>query len=169
MNRIAKLVGWRAYFAVVKALQARYQTNVRGEQSHSGAQARNIHYKTDTKNTPCYGLIAEDMAKVDSSLVVRDTNGDLLSVRYEQVNAMLLNEFLKEHKKVEAQQSKIEEQHAAISQQDRKIQAQDATIAQLKQGMQVLTTQVKEQAAQIQKVTAQLEVTRPAPKMALNP
>jgi predicted RNase H-like nuclease (RuvC/YqgF family) len=55
-----------------------------------------------------------------------------------------------------------------MAKQDRKLQEQDATITQLKQGMQILTAQLKEQAAQIQKVSAQLEATKPAPQMAIN-
>jgi hypothetical protein len=101
-------------------------------------------------------------------LVLRGKDGKVSTVRYEAVNAMLLNEFLKEHKKVEAQQNKIEKQEAAMSKQDRKLQEQDAIITQLKQGMQILTAQLKEQAAQIQKVSAQLEATKPAPQMAIN-
>ena len=57
-----------------------------------------FHYKSDAKSTPCFGLIAEEVAAVNPDLIVRDKNGDILSVRYDQVNAMLLNEFLKEHK-----------------------------------------------------------------------
>ena len=56
-----------------------------------------FHYKSDAKNTPCFGLIAEEVAGVDPDLVVRNENGEIWSVRYDQVNAMLLNEFLKEH------------------------------------------------------------------------
>jgi hypothetical protein len=95
-----------------------------------------FHYKSDVKNTPCFGLVAEDVEKVNPHLVVRDKNGKLFSVRYEQINAMLLNEFLKEHRKVE----KL-----------------DATIVSL-------TATVKEQAAQIQRVNAQLELRKPAPQ-----
>jgi hypothetical protein len=62
-------------------------------------------YNSDVKGTPCFGLIAEDVAEVDRDLVVRDKNGEVKTVRYEQINAMLLNEFLKEHKKVEEQQA----------------------------------------------------------------
>jgi hypothetical protein len=68
-------------------------------------------------------------------------------VRYEALNAMLLNEFLKEH---------------------RKVQKQEATILQLKKGMEVLTVQLQEQAAQIQKVSDQLALNKPAPQMVLN-
>jgi hypothetical protein len=94
------------------------------------------------------GLVAEDVEKVNSDLIVRDKEGKPYSVRYDQVNAMLLNEFLKQHRKGE--------------QQDHKIQEQDATIAQLKAGMATLTAMVKEQAAQIQKVSAQLAAASPS-------
>jgi hypothetical protein len=111
-------------------------------------------YNSDVKGTPCFGLIAEDVAQVDRDLVVRDKNGEVQTVRYEQINAMLLNEFLKEHRKVE--------------QQDRKMEEQNASIAELKSGMEALTAAVKEQDAQIQKVSAQLEVSKPAPQTVLN-
>ena len=75
-------------------------------------------------------------------------------MRYDAVNAMLLNEFLKEHRKVEAQ--------------DRRMQEQEAMIAQLKKELQVFAASLKEQAAQIQKVSAQLEVNKPAPQTVLN-
>ena len=99
-----------------------------------------FQYKSDKKNAPQYGLIAEEVAKVNPDLVVRDKNGDIYTVRYDAVNAMLLNEFLKEHRKNEEQQKQIN----------------------------VLTAQLNEQAAQIQKVSAQLEVSKPAPQVVLN-
>jgi cystathionine beta-lyase/cystathionine gamma-synthase len=74
-------------------------------------------------------------------------NGETITVRYEQINAMLLNEFLKEHKKVEELQ---------------------ATVAQQYKGMEVLSAQLKEQAAQIQKVNAQLEMIKPGTKIVVN-
>src|SRR5206468_1981168 len=74
-----------------------------------------FQYKADSKGTPQFGLIAEEVAKVDSDLVVRDRKGEIYSVRYEAVNAMLLNEFLKEHRKVEEQNSKIQQQEATIT------------------------------------------------------
>ena len=106
-----------------------------------------FEYKNDKKGTPQYGLIAEDVAEVNPNLVVRDKNGEILSVHYEQVWNMMLNEFLKEHKKVEEQQ---------------------ASISQLKSEMQTMVAQLKEQAAQIQKVSAQLEVNKPAPQVVVN-
>jgi hypothetical protein len=57
-----------------------------------------FHYKSDKTGTPQFGLIAEEVAKVNPDLVVRDKNGEIYTVRYDQVNAMLLNEFLKEHR-----------------------------------------------------------------------
>ena len=57
-------------------------------------------YKSDASGTPQFGLIAEEVAQVSPHhLVVRDENGEIYTVRYEAVNAMLLNEFLKEHRK----------------------------------------------------------------------
>ena len=100
-----------------------------------------FQYKSDATNTPQFGLIAEEVADVNSDLVLRDKEGKPYTVRYDAVNAMLLNEFLKEHKKTE----KLE-----------------ATVASL-------IATVKEQAAQIQKVSAQLEASKPAPHVVNNP
>jgi precorrin-4 methylase len=88
------------------------------------------------------------VAEAAPDLVGRNPMGEPESVRYEQINAMLLNEFLKEHCKNEEQ---------------------EATIAQLKSGIETLTATVKEQASKIQKVSAQLEATKPAPQMVNNP
>ena len=106
-----------------------------------------FNYKSDNTNTPQFGLIAEDVAAVNPDLVVRDQNGQIYTVRYDAVNAMLLNEFLKEHSKNEEQEK---------------------TIAALKSGMTALTATLREQAAQIQKVNAQLELSKSAPKTVLN-
>ena len=108
----------------------------------------------DPQGIPQFGLVAEDVEKVNPDLVVRDGEGKLSTVRYEAINAMLLNEFLKEHRKVE--------------QQGHKIQEQDATIAQLKSGIEALAATVKEQASQIQKVSAQLELSKPAARTLVN-
>jgi uncharacterized coiled-coil protein SlyX len=114
-----------------------------------------FRYRSDRSGTPQFGLIAEEVAKVNSDLVARDKNGDIYTVRYDQINAMLLNEFLKEHKKVEAQQATIIELKSSIAEQQK--------------GMEVLTAQLKEQAEQIQKVTAQIETNRPPPRIVSNP
>jgi hypothetical protein len=99
-----------------------------------------FQYKSDNTDTPQFGLIAEEVAAVNPDLVVRDENGEIYTVRYEAVNAMLLNEFLKEH----------------------------STVEELKKEIATLTTTVKEQAAQIQKVSAQLEASKPAPQAVVN-
>ena len=72
-----------------------------------GLKPVTFHYKSDKTNTPQFGLIAEDVAAVDPDLVVRGKDGEIYTVRYDAVNAMLLNEFLKEHRKVEEQQATI--------------------------------------------------------------
>jgi Chaperone of endosialidase len=79
-----------------------------------------FHYKSDETNTPQFGLIAEEVAAVNPDLVMPDENGNIYSVRYEQINAMLLNEFLKEHRKVE----KLEATVADLAEQLQKITAQ---------------------------------------------
>jgi hypothetical protein len=99
-----------------------------------------FRYKSDETNTPQFGLIAEEVAEVNPDLVVRDKEGKPYSVRYEAVNAMLLNEFLKEHRKNEEQQ---------------------ATITRLEKQIEALT-------AGLQKVSAQLEASKPTPQVAEN-
>jgi hypothetical protein len=109
-----------------------------------GLKPVTFQYKSDKTNTPQFGLIAEEVAAVNPDLVVRDKNGEIYTVRYDQVNAMLLNEFLKEHRKVE----KLE-----------------TTVAQQRKDFEVAVTQLK---AQIQKVSAQLEASKPAPQTVLH-
>jgi Chaperone of endosialidase len=104
-----------------------------------------FQYKSNKTNRPEFGLIAEEVAAVNSDLVIRDKNGDIYTVRYDAVNAMLLNEFLKEHRKVQELTKDFQ-----------------ATVAQL-------TARLDEQAAQIQKVNAQLEASKPAPQIVNNP
>jgi hypothetical protein len=111
-----------------------------------------FQYRSDSKGTPQFGLIAEEVAKVNPDLVVRNRNDEIYSVRYDQVNAMLLNEFLKEHRKVENLKNDFQ-----------------ATVAQQQKEIAALAATVKEQAAQIQKVSAQLEATKPAPQVVNNP
>jgi uncharacterized coiled-coil protein SlyX len=113
----------------------------------------------DPARSPDFGLIAEDVATVNPDLVARDEEGKIVTVRYQAVNAMLLNEFLKEHRKVEAQGCKLLEQEATIGQLK-------STVAQQQRGMEVLTATLKEQAAQIQKVSAQIQMSKPAPQVA---
>jgi trimeric autotransporter adhesin len=111
-----------------------------------------FHYKADRKGTPQFGLIAEEVAKVNPALVLPDKEGKPYSVRYDAVNAMLLNEFLEEHKAVKEQGATIAAQRKAF----------EAAIAQQQKQIETLTATVKEQAAQIQKVTAQIAATSPS-------
>jgi septal ring factor EnvC (AmiA/AmiB activator) len=127
-------------------------------------------------------LIAEEVAEVNPDLVVRDDKGEIYTVRYDAVNAMLLNEFLKEHRKVEQQAREMQEQQATIAQQRKDSQAKsdklEATIAQQQKEMQGVIARLNEQAAQIQKVSTQLataspsrgglEVSKPAPRTVSN-
>jgi hypothetical protein len=106
-----------------------------------------FHYKSDKTGTPQFGLIAEEVAAMNPDLVVRDKNGEIYTVRYDAVNAMLLNEFLKEH---------------------RTVQEQKATIAQLEKGMKTVIARLEEQASQIQKVSAQIELSEVVRQTALN-
>ena len=73
-----------------------------------------FHYKSDNKGTPQFGLIAEQVAKVNPDLVVRDRDGEIYSVRYEAVNAMLLNEFLKQHQTVQELKKQVAELSAGL-------------------------------------------------------
>ena len=96
-----------------------------------------FQYKSDKTGTPQFGLIAEEVAKVNPDLVVPDNKGEIYTVRYDVVNAILLNEFLKEHRR-------NEEREATIARQQKQIEA--------------LT-------ARLQKVSAQLEANKPTPQV----
>jgi hypothetical protein len=101
-----------------------------------------LQYNYDKKSRPMpeFGLIAEEVAEVNPDLVVRDKNGEVMTVRYEAVNAMLLNEFLKEHRNVAEQQSTIAELKATVAQQQQKqITVQQATAAQQQKQIEALT------------------------------
>src|SRR5713101_450950 len=97
-------------------------------------------HELDPEGVPQFGLVAEEVEKVNPDLVARDDKGKVYTVRYEAVNAMLLNEFLKEHRTVQGQQKEID----------------------------ALKAELKEQKALIQKVGAQMEVTKPAPQVVNN-
>jgi hypothetical protein len=108
-----------------------------------------FHYKPELDKTgiPQFGLVAEEVAEVNPDLVTHDAKGDISTVRYEAVNAMLLNEFLKEHRKVEQQQ---------------------ATITQLQQDSAEQREQIAALTAGLQKVSAQLELNKAAPQTVKN-
>src|SRR5207247_6421250 len=100
---------------------ARFKKDIRPMENTSTAvlalKPVTFQYKSDSKGTPQFGLIAEEVAKVSPDLVVRDRNGEIYSVRYEAVNAMLLNEFLKEHEKVETLENTVATLAATVKEQ----------------------------------------------------
>jgi len=108
----------------------------------------------DPQGIPQFGLVAEEVEKVNPDLVARDGEGKVYSVRYEAVNAMMLNEFLKEHRTVQELKVTAEKQQTTIALQESQIKA--------------LTASLREQATQIQKVSAQLETIKPAPQVVEN-
>jgi len=107
---------------------ARYKDDIRPMDRASEAILKlnpvTFRYKEelDPDKIPQFGLIAEEVEKIDSNLVVRDEDGKVTTVRYEAVNAMLLNEFLKEHRKVEEQQATISQLKSAVAEQREQIQ-----------------------------------------------
>jgi predicted ribosome quality control (RQC) complex YloA/Tae2 family protein len=118
-----------------------------------------FHYRSDPAGAgPQFGLIAEEVSKVNRDLVVRDENGEIYTVRYDAVNAMLLNEFLKEHRAVQELKSTVAKQEALIAKQQKgfesKIAAQQKQIEALSDGLQ--------------KVSAEVEMNRTVPQTVLN-
>ena len=110
-----------------------------------------FHYKTDTKGIPQFGLIAEEVAKVNPALVLPDKGGKPYSVRYDRVNAMLLNEFLKEH-------HEVEDLKTIVAEQQKQIEALTA-------GLQKVSAQL----ATASPSRGGLEASKPAPQMVNNP
>jgi len=137
----------------VRSSSARFKEAIKpmGEQSEAILSLRPVSFRYKKELDPSgdaqFGLLAEDVAKVAPELVVTDEKGKPFSVRYEEVNAMLLNEFLKEHRKVDEQDCKLQEQAAMIARQQEQIEA--------------LT-------AGLHKVSAQLELSKPAPQTVAN-
>jgi hypothetical protein len=124
-------------------------------------------HELDPNGIPQFGLVAEQVEKVNPDLVARDDQGKPYTVRYEAVNAMLVNEFIKEHRKVEQQATTIAQQRKHFQASITKL---EATVAQQQKGMEVLTASLKAQAAQMQKVTRlrRVEVSKPSPQMVVN-
>jgi len=115
-------------------------------------------HELDPEGIPQFGLVAEEVEKVNPQLVIRDENGEAYTVRYEAVNAMLLNEFLKEHRKVEEQQATIAELKSSADSQRAISTKQDAIIAQQQKQIEALT-------AGLQKVSDRLEASKAAPQL----
>jgi uncharacterized coiled-coil protein SlyX len=132
---------------------ARFKDNIRPMDKASEAilslQPVTFHYKKelDPNGIPQFGLVAEEVARVNPDLVVRDEEGKPYTVRYEAVNAMLLNEFLKEHRTVTKQESTINGLRSAVARQEKQIEALNTSL---------------------HKVSARLEVVRPAARVVAN-
>ena len=116
-----------------------------------------FRYKKEVDSTRalCFGLIAEDVAEISPDLITRDEKGNPQTVRYDAVNAMLLNEFLKEHRKVQDLEATVATQGASAAKQQAAIAVQQKQIDALTAGLQ--------------KVSAQIEASKPAPQVVNNP
>ena len=120
-----------------------------------------FHYKKelDPEGVPQFGLVAEEVEKVNRDLVDRDADGKPYTVRYEAANAMLLNEFLKEHRAVQELESTVTKQEAKMARKETEFQSK---LAEQQKQIDALT-------AGLQKVSAQLEASKPAPQVVKNP
>ena len=119
-----------------------------------------FHYKKDIDPAGMqqFGLVAEEVEKINPDLVVRDKEGKPYSVRYDQVNAMLLNEFLKEHKRVEAQEQTIKQLKSAVAERRSSFESK---LAEQEKQIDALTSG-------LQKVSAQLQLGKASPRTVLN-
>ena len=153
----------------VRGSSARFKEAIKPMEKASEAifslQPVTFRYKKtfDPSAQPQFGLVAEQVAKVDSDLVVSDETGKPFSVRYEEVNAMLLNEFLKEHRRVETQKATITGVESHVAKQDATITSLKSIVAQQQQEMQVLSRSLKTQAAQLQRVSERVARAQTAP------
>jgi Chaperone of endosialidase len=116
-------------------------------------------HELDPDGIPQFGLVAEEVAKVNPDLVIRGEDGKVMTVRYEAVNAMLLNEFLKEHRKIEEQEQKLQKQESTIAQQQKDFQNK---FTQQQKQIEALS-------ATVQKVSDQIALSKPASQLVANP
>src|SRR5438477_6516510 len=151
----------------VAASSARFKDDIKPMDKSSeailGLKPITFHYKKeiDPEGIPQFGLIAEQVEKVSPDLVARDDKEKVYTVRYEAVNAMLLNEFLKEHRNVAEQQSTIAELKTTVAQQQKQIAAQQGIAAQQQKQIEALT-------ATVRKVSERVELSATAPQIAAN-
>jgi len=150
---------------------ARYKDNIRPMDKASEAilalQPVTCRYKKelDPQAIPQFGLVAEQVGKVNPDLVARDEQGKPYTVRYEAVNAMLLNEFLKEHRKVEEQEATISQLKTDDTDLKATLAQQQATNAEQQKEIQTLTAGLREQASRIQKVSDEMEARKSTPQV----
>ena len=126
-----------------------------------GLRPVTFHYKSDTEGVAQFGLIAEEVAHANPDLVVRNENGEIYTVRYEAVNAMLLNEFLKEHRKVQEQETIVANLKAIAEKYETRATKQETAIAQQQKQIEALSTG-------LQKVSAQIKESTPMSRTVLN-
>jgi ATP/maltotriose-dependent transcriptional regulator MalT len=119
----------------------------------------------DPQSIPQFGLVAEDVEKVNPDLVIRDPEGKPYTVRYEQINAMLLNEFLKEHKTVQQQQAAIAELKSTVALQRKDF---EAIAARQQKEIQTLIAGFTKQAGEIQRVSVHMELGNAGPGVVMN-
>jgi hypothetical protein len=156
---VGVIVDSRGHLGTVTS-SARYKDAIQPMDKASEAilllQPVTFRYKhdLDPKGIPQFGLVAEQVEKVNPDLVARDEKGKAYTVRYEAVNAMLLNEFLKEHRKVE--------------ELDRKGRKQEVTIAQQQGVIEALIARLNAQESQIRKVSEEVEMNKSAPLAVVN-
>jgi hypothetical protein len=139
-NKIGTLSSSRRYKEEIKPMDKASETIF-------ALRPVSFRYKkeVDAARALSFGLIAEEVAKTSPDLITRDEEGTPQTVRYEAINAMLLNEFLKEHRKNQEQECKLQEQEGMIARQQKQIDALSAAL---------------------QKVSAQLEVSKAKPQAA---
>ena len=164
---------------------ARFKDNIKPMDKASEAilalQPVTFRYKQelDPDGIPQFGLVAEQVEKVNPDLVARDEQGKPYTVRYEAVNAMLLNEFLKEHRRVEEQARQVKEDEATIMQLKSRAAKQEVAIADQQKSFEMISAKqakqietlfntLQEQALQIQKVSARLAAGQSAPRVVIN-
>ena len=137
----------------------RYKTEIqpldKASESILALKPVSFRYKMHKDGKPQFGLIAEDVASVNPDLVVRDKNGEIYTVRYDAVNAMLLNEFLKEHRKVEELESAMARQRERF----------ETAVVQQQKTTEALATRLIDQEARIQKVSARVEMRKSGSQM----
>jgi hypothetical protein len=152
-NKIGTLSSSRRYKEEIKPMEKASETLF-------ALKPVTFRYKkeVDAERALSFGLIAEDVAEISPELITRDEKGNPQTVRYEAVNAMLLNEFLKEHRKMEEQQATITKLESTVAQQQKDFQA---VAVHMQQQIEALT-------AGLQRVSAQLELNKPAPQTVLN-
>ena len=160
---VGVIVGTTGQLGTVQS-SARYNDDIKPMDKASEAilalKPVTFRYKEelDPDKIPQFGLVAEEVEKVDPNLIVRGEDGKPYTVRYEAVNAMLLNEFLKEHQKVAEQQTTITELKARVAKQQDVFAAR---IAQQQKQIEALTTAV-------QKVNERIETNKGAPQLVAN-